>query len=134
MSAQLAPLSEIEDALRSLELVETNNSQFPLMSRVMIGYDPGEPEDPDPQNWKNVMLEIGLERTGDEDFEWYWEISIRDFSTTEFIIKRHNTGLQAHYKPSCSGCFGLPMEIEGKKPEDFVQLLIKDIAEHFNLD
>lgn len=135
MNVQLAPLSEIEAGLSDCELMETYNPKVPIMGRIMIGYVPGEPEDIDPQNWKSVILEIGLERTGDaKDFEWYWEISIRDFSTTEFVLKRHNTGLNAHFKPSCSGCYSIPMELEGNKPEDFSQRIIDDITKYFNLD
>jgi hypothetical protein len=135
MNVQIAPLSEIEAGLCDLELVETHNPEVPLMGRIMIGYDPGEPEDADPQNWKSVILEIGVERAGDaQDFEWYWDISVRDFSTTEFVLKRHNTGLRAQYKPSCSGCYCVPMEIQGNKPEDFSQRIIEDITKYFNLD
>lgn len=135
MTIQIAPVNEIKDELCNVELVETHNHQIPLVGRIMIGYDPGEPEDPDPQNWKSVILDIGLENTGDDkNYEWYWEISIRNISSTEFVSKRHNTGFQAQYKPSCSGCYCVPMEIRGQTMEDVSQHIIGDITKNFRLD
>jgi hypothetical protein len=132
MNVKLMPLSEIEAGLSDFEFIETKNPIIPIMGRIIIGNSPGDPFDP---HWKTVILEIGLEKTDeDKDYQWYWEISIRDSSATKFVSKKHNTGYNARYKPSCVGCSCVPMELQGDILEDFSQLIIEDITKNFDVE
>jgi hypothetical protein len=101
------------------------------MGRIIIGSTTGDPVDP---NWKTVVLEIGLEKNDKtRDYQWYWEISIRDSSTTLFVSKKHNTGYTAKYRPSCVGCACTPMELQGDILTDFIPEIIADINLHFDV-
>ncbi len=131
MDVKLIPLDEIEAGLMDFEFIETNNTKIPVMGRIIIGSSPGDPGDP---HWKAVVLEIGLENTDKtRDYKWYWEISIRDSFSTEFISKKHDTGYTALYKPSCVGCSCIPMELQGDILRDFYPEVIEDITSHFKL-
>ncbi|MEN6329538.1 MAG: hypothetical protein ABFC91_04535 [Methanobacteriaceae archaeon] len=132
MDVKLMALDEIALGLKDFPFIETKNSEIPVMGRIIIGSSPGDPWDPD---WKSVVLEIGLEKHEEaKDYGWYWEISIRDSSATEFISKKHNSGYTAKYKPSCVGCSCVPMELQGDILKDFSQQVLDDISELFDLD
>jgi hypothetical protein len=132
MDVKLMPINEISAGLNDFEFIETKNTQIPIMGRIIIGSSPGDPADP---RWKTVVLEIGLEKNdGARDYQWYWEISIRDSYTTEFVSRKHNTGYIAKYMPSCVGCSCRPMELKGDVLGDFSQEIIADITAHFDVD
>ena len=129
MNIKLIPLNEIEAGINNFDFIETNSSKIPIMGRIIIGNSPGDPSD---ENWKIVVLEIGLEYTTHTgDYRWYWEISIRDSSNTETILKKHDTEYTAQYKPSCRGCSIIPLEIHGDTPQDFSQTIMDDIIKNF---
>jgi hypothetical protein len=130
MNFNLIPLSEIEAGLNDFQFIETNNPEIPIMGRVIIGTV--EPEDtPD---MKMLVLEIGLEQSNKaEEYEWYWEITMRDISTTEIVSKNHNTGFTAQYKRSCRGCSVIPMEIQGHNLADLSPRIVEDITKNFDL-
>jgi hypothetical protein len=132
MNVKLTPLDEISAGLKDFEFIETKNNRIPIMGRIIIGTSPGDPGDP---NWKTIVLEIGLEKGVEAiDYQWYWEISIRDSSTTEFVSKNHNTGYTAKFRPSCVGCTCRPMELQGDVLTDFSPEIMADIAAHFDVD
>ena len=134
MNVKLGSLSEIEEGLNNFDFLETNNSKIPIMGRIIIGNISDEPLEDLNENLKMIVLEIGLESTDNhEDYEWYWEITVRDISTTEIVSKRHNTGYTAQYKPSCRGCSCTPMELQGDMPKDFSKLIIDDITKNFDI-
>lgn len=123
------PIDEISAGLKDFQFIETKNTHTPIMGRIIIGSSPGDPGDP---SWKTIVLEVGLEKNDEaRDYQWYWEISIRDSSTTEFVSKKHNTGYTASYKPSCVGCSCRPMELQGDVLTDFSPEIIADITAHF---
>jgi hypothetical protein len=133
LNVKLEPLSEIEKGLNNFDFFETNNSKIPIMGRIIIGNISSEPLEDINENLKMIVLEIGLESTDNaEDYEWYWEITLRDSSTTESVSKKHNTGYTAQYKPSCKGCSCIPMELHGDMPKDFSKLIIDDITKIFD--
>jgi hypothetical protein len=101
------------------------------MGRIIIRNISDEPPE---ENFKIIMLEIGLECIDEENCEWYWEISVRDISTTEVVSKNHNTGYTARYKPSCRGCSCIPMELKGDMLKDFSKLIIEDITKNFDIN
>lgn len=124
MNIDLAPISEIETALNNFEFIETNNSNKPIMGRIIIG------NILEKDNLKMIVLEIGLESSdNDEVYNWYWEITLSDDSTTEIVSKKHEIGFSTPYKPSCKACSIIPMELQGDKLEDFSTLIIEDIKE-----
>jgi hypothetical protein len=134
MNVKLESLNEIEEGLNNFDFFETNNSKIPIMGRIIIGNISDEPLEELNENLKMIVLEIGLESTDNtEDYEWYWEITVRDISTTESVSKRHNTGYTAQYKPSCRGCSCTPMELQGDMPRDFSKLIIDDITKNFDI-
>jgi hypothetical protein len=143
MNVELASFSEIRAGLDGFQFFETNDPKVPIMGRLIIGYAQGEPsdvsgepsDDGSTQNLQNIVLEIGLEYTGNgQECEWYWEISVRDISTIKFLSKKHNTGYTATYKPTCRGCYCIPMELHGDTLNDFAPLVIEDITKIFKLD
>lgn len=134
LNIKLEPLSEIEAGLNNFDFVETNNPKIPVWGRIIIGISDEPLENVPPEDWKSVVLEIGLESTGNpENYEWYWEITIRDTSTIEYVSKKHNTGYTARYKPSCRGCSCIPMELQGDTLKDFSRTIIEDIIKNFNI-
>jgi len=126
MNVTMEPLSEIETALKNFDFIETSNPQVPVMGRIIVGTI----KDEQSEKWKMIVLEIGLESAGDE-YEWYWEISIKDDSTTENISKNHNTGFKTQYKPSCKACSIIPLKFDGSTLKDFSGLIIEDITRNF---
>lgn len=128
MNIDLAPISEIETALNNFEFIETNNSNKPIMGRIIIG------NILEKDNLKMIVLEIGLESSdNDEVYKWYWEITLSDDSTTEIVSKKHDIGFSTPYKPSCKACSIIPMELQGDKLKDFSKLIIDDIKENFDI-
>jgi hypothetical protein len=133
LNVKLESLSEIEKGLNNFDFVETNNSKIPIMGRIIIGTISETLEDLN-ENWKMIILEIGLESSANAgDYEWYWEITLKDISTTEIVSKKHNIGYTARYKPSCRGCSCIPMELHGDMPKDFSKLIIDDITKNFDI-
>lgn len=128
MSIDLAPISEIETALNNFEFIETNNQEKPIMGRIIIG------NIVEKENLKMIVLEIGLESSDNaEVYKWYWEITLSDDSTTEYVSKKHDSGYTTPYKPSCKACSIIPMELQGDTLKDFSKLIMDDIKENFDI-
>ncbi|MGC9517449.1 MAG: hypothetical protein ACP5C3_07120 [Methanomicrobiales archaeon] len=126
----MEPLIEIEAELYDFYLNETFDPKNPIMGRIIIGNGSNKPmEDLHVHDWKIVVLEIGLEYHEKEEYEWYWEITIRNISNTQLILNKHNTGYTASYVPGGRGCSGIPTDwsIYEDEIKDFADLIIEDI-------
>lgn len=134
LNIKIEPLSEIEAGLNNFNFVETNNPKTPLWGKIIIGISDESIENIPSEDHKIAVLEIGLESADNtKDHKWYWEITIRNISTTEYVSKKHNIGYTARYKPSCRGCSYVPMELNGDMPKDFSKLIIEDITKNFDI-
>ncbi len=125
MNIQLESISNIEAALDKFGFIETGNPQIPVIGRIIIGT--AQKDD----SLKMIVLEIGLEPAEGDKHEWYWEISLNDESTTEYVSKVHNTGFTTYFRPSCAACSVVPMEFHGGTLKDFSGLIINDIKRNF---
>jgi hypothetical protein len=132
----MEPLESIETELFDFYFDETNDPRNPIMGRAIIGNASGKPlGDLHVHDWKVVVLEIGLDyiESDNADYEWYWEISIRDVKNTEIIINKHKTGFKTSYVPAGRGCSGVPTDwaTYGDEVDQFADIILEDIKEHF---
>lgn len=135
----MEPFESIETELFDFYFDETNDPRNPIMGRAIIGNASGKPlEDLHIHDWKLVVLEIGLEylESDDADYEWYWEITIRDIKKTEYIVNKHNTGFTASYVPGGRGCCGAPTDwaTYGVEVEEFAPSILEDIRNKFKIE
>lgn len=134
----MEPVEEIERELYDAFLEETSDPKTPVMGRIIIGNASGKPLDElHVHEWKIVVLEVGLDYIKSEqaDYEWYWEISIRDIQKTEIVINHHHTGYTASYVPGGRGCSGAPTgwDTYGDEVDQFIPSIMKDIRDNFPL-